>query len=740
MFPNINLRILSPHERSLLDEVSNEDLAKVKTLVLEENVNINIRDSLERSPLMRVSFVDDRTARDGMTELFIQNGADVNMVDLHGCSALMLACREEGKEDMVKLLMECSRTDPNLQDEDGNTALVQAIEIENVPVVRTLLTGDYSQRVDVNVENFNSKTAIVIAARLRNKEICSLLASTGNVDLGQVPNHLLEMLPEESLQETLPEQKGQTQGTNSNQSAKDDPSRQSNPKSPSSNGDESRLVSVPPSPQIPVEAGKEQEETGKEQVKSDIVDKKDAEGVLTQSNGDKATQNVNSETLNDVKAEDRGPNGDTGAKSVAANKAPATPESEKPEEGHDIDNKSNDKIETRRGSTDKNEGRESISEEKNIKKEGKDSRSQEVGDQVKQEAVNTNPISDGETQGEKSSNTTISESNESVPRKNEEEQGYDKAQEKVKEAEYKKENEKELTVNDGETGGDNQVLAKEMISTTNSKEDAKSRRNSKDSKSIRRHSKDKVSEESSEHLSTDESKRDDEKRPDRRERKRSTPSKTPPPKKEEELEEREFRKERSSPSKYSDTEAVSVSTVTKKTTSSKSTKESDAVEENETTPQKGREKETGDGSGVATDKRPSSNSAASFISEPPQSVERSPAKPRGWTAPTAVPQSVNKWKKRTMDGRGSKSRRKRPLRVEDQTPYVTKSGRVIHPNSVHDTKYDDIQETRAISRMSRMDMTSQILRNGDERRRSQSQSTQPNNSRRLSRSSKNTVI
>ncbi|PIK55767.1 putative enolase-phosphatase E1-like [Apostichopus japonicus] len=639
MFPNINLRILSPHERSLLDEVSNEDLAKVKTLVLEENVNINIRDSLERSPLMRVSFVDDRTARDGMTELFIQNGADVNMVDLHGCSALMLACREEGKEDMVKLLMECSRTDPNLQDEDGNTALVQAIEIENVPVVRTLLT-----------------------------------------------------------------------------------------------------VSVPPSPQIPVEAGKEQEETGKEQVKSDIVDKKDAEGVLTQSNGDKATQNVNSETLNDVKAEDRGPNGDTGAKSVAANKAPATPESEKPEEGHDIDNKSNDKIETRRGSTDKNEGRESISEEKNIKKEGKDSRSQEVGDQVKQEAVNTNPISDGETQGEKSSNTTISESNESVPRKNEEEQGYDKAQEKVKEAEYKKENEKELTVNDGETGGDNQVLAKEMISTTNSKEDAKSRRNSKDSKSIRRHSKDKVSEESSEHLSTDESKRDDEKRPDRRERKRSTPSKTPPPKKEEELEEREFRKERSSPSKYSDTEAVSVSTVTKKTTSSKSTKESDAVEENETTPQKGREKETGDGSGVATDKRPSSNSAASFISEPPQSVERSPAKPRGWTAPTAVPQSVNKWKKRTMDGRGSKSRRKRPLRVEDQTPYVTKSGRVIHPNSVHDTKYDDIQETRAISRMSRMDMTSQILRNGDERRRSQSQSTQPNNSRRLSRSSKNTVI
>jgi len=135
-------------------------------------------------------------------ELLLEYKADVNLKDDNGNTALTLASAlvefdnsngplawakdgtvdEAGKEvyelkkgeisEVIKLLLEAN-ADVNLQNNDGETALMCAITNENIETVKLLL----SKKPDLGLKNKYGKTALQEAAKDGREEIYDILKS-----------------------------------------------------------------------------------------------------------------------------------------------------------------------------------------------------------------------------------------------------------------------------------------------------------------------------------------------------------------------------------------------------------------------------------------------------------------------------------------------------------------------------------------------------------------------------------
>ena len=93
-----------------------------------------------------------------------------------GYSILMIAIERAEKEEIVKLLLETGESHPELQDEYGITALMIAVEKENIEIVKLLLESGESHPEFQNVDGY---TALMIAIRNDNIEIVKLLLESG---------------------------------------------------------------------------------------------------------------------------------------------------------------------------------------------------------------------------------------------------------------------------------------------------------------------------------------------------------------------------------------------------------------------------------------------------------------------------------------------------------------------------------------------------------------------------------
>lgn len=81
-----------------------------------------------------------------------------------------------GNAEMVKLLLEFG-ADPNVKNSDGDTALMNAVTLEMFDVALILLEAG----ADPNSSNLNGITAVSIAARIGSGKISSLLFRHGAV-------------------------------------------------------------------------------------------------------------------------------------------------------------------------------------------------------------------------------------------------------------------------------------------------------------------------------------------------------------------------------------------------------------------------------------------------------------------------------------------------------------------------------------------------------------------------------
>ena len=156
--------------------------AKVKLLVAK-GANVDAKDEYGRTALMQAA---SRGESDTVSAL-LDSGADVNAVDNKGLNALLYSLDEEnmahGEEhktlpvrraEVARRLLLSKSIDVNAQNSDGETALMRAVRLENVDVIKSLL----AKGADVNRSDVFGDTAIIVAYEMGNAEVQKLLPVT----------------------------------------------------------------------------------------------------------------------------------------------------------------------------------------------------------------------------------------------------------------------------------------------------------------------------------------------------------------------------------------------------------------------------------------------------------------------------------------------------------------------------------------------------------------------------------
>lgn len=105
---------------------------------------------------------------------------DVNAMDDFGFTALRLAA-EEGHENVVQMLLRTPGIDVNARNEaDRITPLMEAVNKGKENVVKILLR---TLDTDLNAQDFNNRTALIIAAYAGRENIVKLLLQDADVDI-----------------------------------------------------------------------------------------------------------------------------------------------------------------------------------------------------------------------------------------------------------------------------------------------------------------------------------------------------------------------------------------------------------------------------------------------------------------------------------------------------------------------------------------------------------------------------
>jgi ankyrin repeat protein/HKD family nuclease len=217
--------IVENHTNRLFEAIRTRDINETKVLLKLGKIDANVRDYCGNTPLLIVLKYWNGNSSEAvtMTKALIYDGnADVNLPDSEGKAPLSLAIYsrdvalirvllEDGRadtrlpriwsdllaawlssgqdyldslspleesncKDVVKLLLGVGKADIKLQDDDGNTPLLLAVEHGNYAVVELILdTG----RADVEAHNSKGETAVKIALRAENDPILRLLIKKG---------------------------------------------------------------------------------------------------------------------------------------------------------------------------------------------------------------------------------------------------------------------------------------------------------------------------------------------------------------------------------------------------------------------------------------------------------------------------------------------------------------------------------------------------------------------------------
>ncbi len=106
-------------------------------------------------------------------ERALDQGADINARDMASLTPLMVACDSQSNEQAVRLLLERG-ADPNLEAQTGITALYNAVNGDNVELIKLLL----SSGVDPNHAP-NGETMLDVAIRLDRRRAMNVLIAHG---------------------------------------------------------------------------------------------------------------------------------------------------------------------------------------------------------------------------------------------------------------------------------------------------------------------------------------------------------------------------------------------------------------------------------------------------------------------------------------------------------------------------------------------------------------------------------
>lgn len=171
---HINLNLRSQQgDTALLLACKENRYSPAMDLVADSRVNVNVQNVEGKTALMLCYHDNDRTASERQRlskALLHRNDLDPNLRDSGGCTALLLACKKLEFRYAARLAAD-PRTNINVQDEDGHTALMLCCSGNDKMVSpREHLIEALLQRndLDPDLQSVGKSTALHIACREGN--------------------------------------------------------------------------------------------------------------------------------------------------------------------------------------------------------------------------------------------------------------------------------------------------------------------------------------------------------------------------------------------------------------------------------------------------------------------------------------------------------------------------------------------------------------------------------------------
>jgi uncharacterized protein len=153
-------------------------------LLLAHRADVNAKDKDGETALIRAAVAGDVEVIDAL----LKGGAEVNARDAKGATALLRSLsdrgsihdddakrRAKGRLEAARRLLLVQTVDVNAQNNDGESALMRAISIGDIEIVKALL----ARAADVNATDVLDRTAFVLAYEKGSAEIEKLLQTAG---------------------------------------------------------------------------------------------------------------------------------------------------------------------------------------------------------------------------------------------------------------------------------------------------------------------------------------------------------------------------------------------------------------------------------------------------------------------------------------------------------------------------------------------------------------------------------
>ncbi len=137
------------------------DLDIVNLLLDDKRINLDLKDGHGNTLLHAAIY----SASHDIIKKILRKGANPNLKDKKSQTALMFAVLK-GRKNIVKSILRNTRTDINLQDNVGETALFYAVKTVNRIAITKLILAD--DRIDLNVQNNNGDTILHLAVLFHN--------------------------------------------------------------------------------------------------------------------------------------------------------------------------------------------------------------------------------------------------------------------------------------------------------------------------------------------------------------------------------------------------------------------------------------------------------------------------------------------------------------------------------------------------------------------------------------------
>ncbi len=158
------------HDYKLLNAAKAGDMMQVKTLLETGDVDVNVIDSFQTSPLMMA--VDNRHL--AVAEYLLQHGADIQLDNKYGYTPLMQAVMRNDPKMVNMLLDKGARIDQkNFYTE--LTPLMMAVDNGSLEMVELLI----ARKANLNLQDERGRSALMHASAARQSKIAERLLRAG---------------------------------------------------------------------------------------------------------------------------------------------------------------------------------------------------------------------------------------------------------------------------------------------------------------------------------------------------------------------------------------------------------------------------------------------------------------------------------------------------------------------------------------------------------------------------------